>query len=319
MYPTPPVHVRVLPWNVSHCATGGQTASVLEGREARNHPQHWTKKLKSKELGKDTFQVLAQKTLPSTVFHSCGGAMFSLVLTLDVVFKGIVICSKICSVVWRCMERTSFTNPVWYLLLFFSLPFPSSCWAWRAGVTWGKRWCSWPMWMPQTRLRRSIRLCHALCVAIRKVEGSKLNPSTGMRITITKHCLEATTLKMMWLTSMITPQVSVTMAWSEIPSTSWLSSLVFSKLPQMKTGGLEGHIHCCFRKACIYYPARSLKASKLWTCCLPRTFCRVHRKLCSGPVLVREGAQSRAASGNLTFSGQILFMLCIEVVEVLQS
>lgn len=72
---------------------------MLEGREAKNYPQHWRRKLKSKELGKDTFQVLAQKRFPSTVFHCGGGGeMFSLLLTLDVVFKGILTCSKICPV-----------------------------------------------------------------------------------------------------------------------------------------------------------------------------------------------------------------------------
>lgn len=69
---------------------GGQAAPVLEGREARNH--HWSRKLKSIELGKNTFQILALKRLPSAIFHCGGGEMFSLVLTLDVVFKGILIC-----------------------------------------------------------------------------------------------------------------------------------------------------------------------------------------------------------------------------------
>lgn len=72
---------------------------MLEGREARNHPQPWRRKFKSKELGKDTFQALVQKRLISTVFHCGGGEMFSLVLTFDIVFKGILICSKICLVV----------------------------------------------------------------------------------------------------------------------------------------------------------------------------------------------------------------------------
>lgn len=85
---------------------------------------------------------------------------------------------------------------------------------------------------------------------------------------------------------MITPQVSVTLAWSKVPPTLWLSLLVFPKLPQMKAGGPEGqHTFCCFRKACacclLHMPLKPVRISACKG--FPRALCRVHRRLCSGP------------------------------------
>lgn len=107
---------------------------------------------------------------------------------------------------------------------------------------------------------------------------------------------------------MITPQVSVTLAWPKVPSTSWLSSLVFPKLPQMKAGGPEGqNTFHCFREACtcclLHMPLRPAKIPTYKRC--PRALCRVQRRLFSGCPSGGKGAQSGAAFGNLAFSGQI--------------
>lgn len=117
---------------------------------------------------------------------------------------------------------------------------------------------------------------------------------------------------------MIIPQVSVTLAWPKVPSTSWLSSLVFPRLPQMKADGPEGqNTFHCFSEACmcclLHMPLRPAKTP---TCKgFPRALCRVQRRLCSGPPSWGNGAQSGAAFGNLAFSEQICMCCAVGLWE----
>lgn len=94
-----------------------------------------------------------------------------------------------------------------YTLLSFCLTI-CSWWAWEVGVTWGKRWCSWPAWIPQVLLLISTKQYLELFVATLREGDCRSSPSTGTKTTITKHSLEATALKTMQWISMTTILVS---------------------------------------------------------------------------------------------------------------
>lgn len=96
------------------------------------------------------------------------------------------------------------------LLLPFLLLIPAtSCWAWTAGVTCGRKSYSWPMRTAPARPPRSTKLCPASSVAIPRGAAWRSSPSTGTRTTTTKPFLVAMARMKMLAAFMTILQVSV--------------------------------------------------------------------------------------------------------------